>query len=379
MTSELSIDPNDVNDFKFEDIINNHHHHTIYITDEEDNVSNVTDDLFSEKKDLQPINLTIMTKQENKKIVYQFIKTEININKTIPSGIKDICCLYSFIDIKYLFKDNPSWWTMFKLAKEECYKYNFLLSKEICIQFINNNHQQSCSFHCILGMIYSRMRLNNLAEIQYKKAIELKPENDVYLWNYSIFLKKLGRYKEAANLLKQAIDLESQDIAYKFEYGICLQYINNKEYIKQFEEITFILKMEGGQINKKYQIDAKNHLYKAVSFKILNDKNGMKNEYKRYLDRISYENLKENMTVFGKLLYFLEKYDEALFVFDKTILRERANSFTFFYYGLIMKDKGKYKMAKKWFEKALIYSKDFVLCQKELQLVNDNINYPETF
>eukprot|EP01084_Bolivina_argentea_P134234 236803_1 len=333
-----------------------------YITDEEPNPLKLYG--IGQEQEL-PLKLYYSTIKENKLIIYGFIRN-IN-NESIPSEIKNICLNYSYINITVLFKDNKSWWDMLMLVKNECYGYNFLLSEQICLQYIYNNHKEKASFHSMLGMVYSRMKLPQKAEYQYKQSMLLSPHNDAYLWNYAALLRQYGRYKEAAKLLEKAMGMGTNDIAYKFEYAKCMEFLNDTEYKEKYENVVYTLKLSGGRgiVNKKYQRDAKNHLYKAVSWKMLGDIERSDDEYKDYLEKINMNLLQENFTAFARLLYFLEKYDDALVFLDKAIIRNRPNPFTFYYYGLIMKIKCEYKKAKESLEKALMYSSDFVKCERE--------------
>lgn len=384
-----SLDPEDIEDLELQDDNNdslpedNPQTQTLmYITDEEeqDPFAKYTDILNeNENEEQKEFKLTAYTKEQNQLTVYGFIRKTQN-NDSFPVGIKDICCSYNFIDIRDIFpsnNENPSWWKMLTKAKSECYANNFLLATEICKQFIANNHKEAPSFHSMLGMIYGRMQLKDLAEIEYQTAIKLEPQNVAYLWNYSAFLRTLCRYKQASELLLKALKRDPKDISYKFEYANCLRlideengdYEHREKYSEKFEEITFTLRLIGGHINKKYQSDAKNNLYTALSYKYLDDIEGMEKEYNTYLDAINLGFLTENITAFARLLYLLEKYDEALKLINHAFNKDKATPFTYYYYGLIMKIKGEYKIAKESFENALRFSSDFIKCRKEYQLL----------
>ena len=370
-----SLDPDDIEAVGLEDddsLPDDAPHTLMYITDEEEA------DPFANLSENQKTKLKIVsyTKKENELIVYGFIR-EITKTNSNPSEINDICCLYNFIDISDLFESDPSWWTMFTKARNECCAFNFLLSKEICVQFIANNHEESCTFHSMLGLVYSRMQCTDLAEIEFKKAIELDPKSTAYLWNYSTFLRTLSRYKHASELLAKAMEIQPTDISYKFEYAYCLKMVADsndndeykQEYLEKFEEITFTLRLTGGSHYKKYQTDAKNYLYTAVSYKYLNNLESAENEYDAYLDSMNLDRLTEGMTSFARLLYLLEKYDQALILINHAFKKNRCNPWTFYYYGLIMKIKGKYNEAKESFEKALTFSSGFISCQREYELL----------
>eukprot|EP00485_Elphidium_margaritaceum_P010573 CAMPEP_0202704798 /NCGR_PEP_ID=MMETSP1385-20130828/17430_1 /ASSEMBLY_ACC=CAM_ASM_000861 /TAXON_ID=933848 /ORGANISM="Elphidium margaritaceum" /LENGTH=145 /DNA_ID=CAMNT_0049362903 /DNA_START=323 /DNA_END=757 /DNA_ORIENTATION=- len=143
-------------------------------------------------------------------------------------------------------------------------------------------------------MVYSRMKASTIAETEHLNALscasKLEPEIiAISLWNYGVFLSVQSRYREAADLFKQAMRESPNDIQYEFEYARTLQLIGDdkqykEQYMEHYANVTQTLTLMGGRglNNKKFQTDAKIYLYKAVSYKMLNDEEAAEMQFEDY-------------------------------------------------------------------------------------------------
>ena len=83
--------------------------------------------------------------------------------------------------------------------------------------------------HATLGSVYNNMRLWADAEREHKRAIELNPNYPTaYHW-YSIFLKDVGRYDEAAAAIKRAQQLDPLSSVIAVNISRLYQLQNNHE------------------------------------------------------------------------------------------------------------------------------------------------------
>ena len=169
---------------------------------------------------------------------------------------------FCYIDIKpYIIKKDLR--TIYSNIRSAFYDHNLLLAKELALYELNENTKRKLNmFHNILAMINEELKFPLQAEYHYGQAIEIKPHQAIYYWNFASLLKLQGRYDEAIQLLKKGMeyDKDEEKMCYLFVIAECLENSNQNNnallYYKQMAQETIAI---FGNHN-----NGKNYLLQAV-------------------------------------------------------------------------------------------------------------------
>jgi serine/threonine-protein kinase len=97
--------------------------------------------------------------------------------------------------------------------------------------------------HASLGEIKSHYDWDFVgAEREYKRAIQLKPNNALFHWWYGVYLSAMGRHQEAIAEVKRAQELEPLSVAISDVVGYVL--LQARQYDQSIEELKKGLEME---------------------------------------------------------------------------------------------------------------------------------------
>eukprot|EP01084_Bolivina_argentea_P156441 272644_1 len=316
-----------------------------------------------ETKQAQTVEISIRNERlQNSLVVCGYIRnieSTLNNTITIPLELIELCKLFCFCCISKFTKEKLLV-DIYSNVRAALQNYNFLLCEKLSLYYISNRNDNKNMFHNILGMTYEQMKLSQKSEYHYKKAIEIRPKNEIYYWNYTALLIMQQRYKEAINCLNKAINTNKNELCYKFEKAQCLEKLN--KYNEAQNEYLKLINISTYNEGKK---NGKNYLYKAIGFMKLDNMNKCNEMHKKYLKCVDKTKIVTN-TSYGRLLWVLSKYDEALQFFDKAIQLKRQNAFTWYYKGMILIHKNKYIQAKYAFQNSLGLCAVFVDCENAL-------------
>ncbi|MBK8396075.1 MAG: tetratricopeptide repeat protein [Leptospiraceae bacterium] len=95
--------------------------------------------------------------------------------------------IWNYLGLAYYRTNNPE-------KALECYNKAIALKPDFAVVFNN------------MALIFDEKRLTDKAEFNYKKSLELEENNDITIQNYSSFLKKNNRIKEAIRLLERYLE-----------------------------------------------------------------------------------------------------------------------------------------------------------------------------
>ena len=202
-----------------------------------------------------------------------FIRNDIlimtNTHQTVPKDIINLCSKFFQIMQHNEVQTKEQ---LYALAMN-CYRQTeFWIAYEI-LHCLSTMEPLNDRCHNALGLVLDDWGMNEEAEKQYKRAIELKPESDVFRWNYALLLKSDRKYKLAAEQFVKATEIDKLEADYFNQAASCF------EKIKDYEQ-------------------AKVNYLKAIE---VNPSNNM--HYREY----------------GKLLCRLEEFDQAEEYFKKAI------------------------------------------------------------
>ncbi|QHI37089.1 hypothetical protein IMCC3317_24670 [Kordia antarctica] len=76
---------------------------------------------------------------------------------------------------------------------------------------LNEEYKHSGKFSNKLGILYSQMQKNKNALAEFKKAVEIEPNNDQFLYNLGISYLNIGSKRRAKPYLKKAAELGNSD------------------------------------------------------------------------------------------------------------------------------------------------------------------------
>merc|ERR1712176_1752114 len=93
--------------------------------------------------------------------------------------------------------------------------------------------------------------------------------------------------------------------------------------------------------------------------------------YEKYLETVDRDKVVTANTSYARLLWVLQKYDEALKYLTKAIGLKRHNAFTWYYYGMILKHNQKHHDAIQAFENAMDLCDVYKDCEFALQEMKD--------
>eukprot|EP01083_Nonionella_stella_P025463 70114_1 len=145
-------------------------------------------------------------------------------NPSIPRCITSQIAKFNFVDMttvsaviskaEAIIDCGFKWFQTTQKTMVQC---NWLLCAEMCNFFIvNYKEKRSRSFAArYMSLFYSILAQCNEgmlevkdAEMYYELAIKKDPKNDIWKWNYGVFLRKESRYCEANVLIQKAIELK---------------------------------------------------------------------------------------------------------------------------------------------------------------------------
>eukprot|EP01083_Nonionella_stella_P139519 425696_1 len=313
-------------------------------------------------------------------LVSRFIKEfehETDRTALIPHCIIAICLKFHFIDMTAYAKSSLEpghWYNQTRIALDEG---NYLLGIEMATYFVTNfdknlNKTESfrnmylALFYNLIALTYEDLKSPQQSEIYYQLSIQMDPKTDVWLWNYSELLTQQSRYTEAKDLLQKAVELKPDRLIYLFALGQTLENMNQNA----------LAKSKYRQLLAKRDVppdNGKNRLFRAVSFKKLDEWNNAQTEYEEYHKTVNKDQVNGN-TRYAILLFALEKYDEALEYLNKAVKSKKDTAFTYYYIGLIMKYICKKEKAKEAFEKALDLCPIYPCCQREMESLSSAMN-----
>ena len=181
------------------------------------------------------------------------------------------------------------------------------------------------------------------AEINYRKAIELKPDFAITHNNFSVLLQNLGRFEEAEASAKKAIELKSDYVAAYYNLGVIFY------KLERFDEAI---------VNYKKAIELKSNYAEAYNNLGITQKELGKFEeaeinYKKAIE--IKPNFAETYNNLGYTQYKLNKIDEALESYSQSIKLEPN-------FKMSLLARGKIFFYKREFEKSL---KDFDVCNSK--------------
>jgi len=77
--------------------------------------------------------------------------------------------------------------------------------------------------HANLGLIYRQIKKYDAAELHYKKAIEISP-NDVFLYNnLGVVYRKLKKYADAVKMFQKCVEIEPKNATYHLNLAIAFR------------------------------------------------------------------------------------------------------------------------------------------------------------
>lgn len=120
-----------------------------------------------------------------------------------------------------------------KLLREEHYEPAIEVLKKV----IKASHKNSAPYINI-AIAYSRIDKPELAEENFKKALEINPEHPVTLNEYALFLRDEGKYDEARGLYQTAVKKYPEYMPVRKNYGIlCDLYLNDPQCALEHYEV----------------------------------------------------------------------------------------------------------------------------------------------
>jgi adenylate cyclase len=97
--------------------------------------------------------------------------------------------------------------------------------------------------HTALGMVMNHYDFDfAAAEIQYKRAIELSPNNSVARQSYALLLAQLERHDEAAVQLRRALDVDPLSTSLNWVCSFCL--LLSREYDESLSRVKTTLELD---------------------------------------------------------------------------------------------------------------------------------------
>jgi len=165
-------------------------------------------------------------------------------------------------------------------------------------------------------------------------------ENQPNVADEGIALFRQRRYKEAAEKLGKAIDLEPEKVSLWNLHAQALANTGNFEEALKSVEVAAAL-------------DDGNHLNWQLKGTILMRKGDLE-ESKKAIDKsLELNKSSVNYTLRGQVEYSLQKYDEAMGFFEEALKRDRDNPLANQMKGLVLFIRGRYGEAIPFIEKAL--------------------------
>ncbi|HOP49590.1 MAG TPA: tetratricopeptide repeat protein [Ignavibacteriales bacterium] len=126
--------------------------------------------------------------------------------------------------------------TVAKLYEKGLYHQAIELLEELISK---NTNDDDLNFK--LGFLYSKVYNFEKAIFNYRKAVELKPQQFEYNYNYAIVLSENGNYELAIEYFNKALELKNNDINCIYNIGCTLKRANKfKEAIQVFENVLDI-------------------------------------------------------------------------------------------------------------------------------------------
>ncbi|MFO7592566.1 MAG: tetratricopeptide repeat protein [Pseudomonadota bacterium] len=123
--------------------------------------------------------------------------------------------------------------TAVELLRDEHYEAAIDVLKEV----VKASHNNSAPYINI-AMAYSKIDKAELAEENFKKALEINPEHPVALNEYALFLRDDGRYSEARELYETAVKKYPEYMPVRRNYGIlCDLYLNEPRCALEHYEV----------------------------------------------------------------------------------------------------------------------------------------------
>ena len=120
-----------------------------------------------------------------------------------------------------------------KLLREEHYE----AAIEVLEKVIKASHNNSAPYINI-AIAYWRIDKPELAEENFKKALEINPEHPVALNEYALFLRDAGKYDEARSLYDTVVKNYPEYMPVRKNYGIlCDLYLNDPQCALEHYEV----------------------------------------------------------------------------------------------------------------------------------------------
>lgn len=291
----------------------------------------------------------------NSVLVNGYIKS-ITLNIYIPIDIRTLCERFNYINISgYIL---PHVAISKKLTSQGFLNYitnslknrNYLLAKELLLYRLSDeqivisnkdNINDEHRYYLQLANCYEEMRLFDLAEHYFKLTMKT---SQIYSIAYCTFLKRMDRMKEAIHCLEPALKLSNIPPKVKMVmlYGnarilellgqIDAAYNAYNQMIKEWTDIEGAIDNTPG--------NGQSYLHIAVAYMKCNKLHLSNNMFDKYLTIKDEDRLQvPYIGVRLRLLWILNKHDEAWIFLTKAIEEKNKDGFVWYYYAVILRQK----------------------------------------